>query len=35
MKPVLEPGKYANYIAAPRRGINKKGVDFEYVRTDG
>ena len=35
MKPVLEPGKYANYIAPPRRGINKKGIDFEYVRTDG
>ena len=35
MKPVLEPGKFANYIAAPRRGINRQGVDFEYVRTDG
>ena len=34
MKPVLEPGKYANYIAPPRRGINKKGIDYEYVRTD-
>ncbi|MEC7946838.1 MAG: benzoyl-CoA 2,3-epoxidase subunit BoxB [Myxococcota bacterium] len=34
MKPVLEPGKYANYIAPPRRGVNKKGIDFEYVRTD-
>jgi len=35
MKPVLEPGKFANYIAAPRRGINRQTVDFEYVRTDG
>ena len=35
MKPVLEPGKFANYIAAPRRGINRQEVDFEYVRTDG
>ena len=28
----LEPGKYANWIAAPARGINNKPVDFEYVR---
>ncbi len=35
MKPVLGAGQYANYIAPPRRGINKKGTDFEYVRTDG
>ena len=35
MKPVLEPGKFANYIAPPRRGINRQDVDFEYVRTDG
>jgi len=31
-KPVLEPGKYANYIAPPARGINNQSVDFEYVR---
>lgn len=35
MKPVLEPGKFANYIAPPKRGINGMDLDFEYVRTDG
>jgi len=34
MKPVHEPGKMANWIAAPKRGINGQAVDFEYVRTD-
>ncbi len=29
---VVEPGKYASWIAPPRVGINGKGVDFEYVR---
>jgi benzoyl-CoA 2,3-dioxygenase component B len=29
---VAEPGKYANWIAAPSIGINKQPVDFEYVR---
>lgn len=32
MTPVYEPGKMANWIAAPRRGINRQEVDFEYVR---
>jgi benzoyl-CoA 2,3-dioxygenase component B len=32
--PVYEPGKFANYIAPPRRGINQKPIDFEYVRTE-
>jgi benzoyl-CoA 2,3-dioxygenase component B len=32
MKPVLEPGKMANWIAAPRRGINGQPIEFEYVR---
>ena len=32
--PVYEPGKFANYIAPPRRGINQLPVDFEYVRTE-
>lgn len=32
MKPVTEPGKFANYIAPPRRGINRQPVDFEYVK---
>jgi len=29
---VTEAGKYANWIAPPRQGINKQPVDFEYVR---
>ncbi|MDE3156511.1 MAG: benzoyl-CoA 2,3-epoxidase subunit BoxB [Acidobacteriota bacterium] len=32
--PVFEPGKFANYIAPPRRGINHLPIDFEYVRTE-
>jgi benzoyl-CoA 2,3-dioxygenase component B len=32
--PVYEPGKFANYIAPPRRGINGQPLDFEYVRTE-
>jgi benzoyl-CoA 2,3-dioxygenase component B len=34
MKPVHEPGKIANWIAKPRRGIHGHDFDFEYVRTD-
>jgi benzoyl-CoA 2,3-dioxygenase component B len=30
--PVIEPGKFASWIAAPARGINSQPVDFEYVR---
>jgi benzoyl-CoA 2,3-epoxidase subunit B len=33
-EPVFEPGKFANYIAPPRRGINQQPIDFEYVRTE-
>jgi len=33
-KPVYERGKFANYIAPPRRGINQQPIDFEYVRTE-
>jgi benzoyl-CoA 2,3-dioxygenase component B len=29
---VVDPGKFANWIAPPRRGINQQPVDFEYVR---
>ena len=29
---VIEPGKFANWIAAPVMGINRQPVDFEYVR---
>lgn len=34
MAPVLEPGKMANWIAAPARGINGQPIDFEYIRCD-
>jgi benzoyl-CoA 2,3-epoxidase subunit B len=29
---VVEPGKFANWIAPPHMGINRQPVDFEYVR---
>jgi benzoyl-CoA 2,3-dioxygenase component B len=29
---VVELGKFANWIAAPRTGINRQPIDFEYVR---
>ena len=29
---VAEPGKFANWIAPPARGINNQPVEFEYVR---
>jgi benzoyl-CoA 2,3-dioxygenase component B len=32
MKPVQEPGAYANWIAAPKVGIDSKPGDFEYVK---
>lgn len=32
MKPCHEPGKMANWIAAPRKGIHGNPVDFEYVK---
>jgi benzoyl-CoA 2,3-dioxygenase component B len=34
MQPVVEPGKFANWIASPARGINGQPLDFEYVRRD-
>ncbi len=33
-KAVTEPGKMANWVAAPARGINSKPLEFEYVRAD-
>jgi benzoyl-CoA 2,3-epoxidase subunit B len=33
-KPVREPGKMAHWIAAPKRGIKGKPIEFEYVRHD-
>ncbi len=32
MKPVVEPGKFAHWIAPPPRGINGLPIDFDYVR---
>jgi len=32
MKPVHDPGKIAQWIGPPRRGINGQEFDFEYVR---
>ncbi len=29
---VIEPGKFANWIAPPPLGINKQPINFEYVR---
>jgi benzoyl-CoA 2,3-dioxygenase component B len=29
---VVEPGKFANWIAPPPVGVNRQPVDFEYVR---
>jgi benzoyl-CoA 2,3-dioxygenase component B len=29
---VVEPGKYANWIAPPQVGINKQPADFQYIR---
>jgi benzoyl-CoA 2,3-epoxidase subunit B len=29
---ITEPGKFANWIAPPARGINNQPADFEYVR---
>ena len=29
---VTAPGKYANWIAPPKTGINRKDTEFEYVR---
>jgi benzoyl-CoA 2,3-dioxygenase component B len=32
MRPVVEPGSYAGWIAPPARGINGQPLEFEYVR---
>jgi benzoyl-CoA 2,3-dioxygenase component B len=34
MRRVVEPGKFANWIAPPSIGINRQPLDFEYVRFD-
>jgi benzoyl-CoA 2,3-dioxygenase component B len=32
MGQVIEPGRFANWIAPPARGINNQPIEFEYVR---
>ena len=32
MQPVLTPGKFANWIAPPHRGLAGRPIEFEYVR---
>ncbi|MFO1054748.1 MAG: benzoyl-CoA 2,3-epoxidase subunit BoxB [Planctomycetota bacterium] len=32
MKPVHQPGKFANYIAPPAMGVNEKPIEFDYVK---
>ena len=32
MGPVVQPGKMAGWIAAPRRGIHGQPLDYEYVK---
>ncbi len=32
MQPVYEPGKFANWIAPPSRGVDGREQDFEYVK---
>ncbi|HET9369071.1 MAG TPA: benzoyl-CoA 2,3-epoxidase subunit BoxB [Vicinamibacterales bacterium] len=31
---IYEPGRFANYIAPPQRGIKGQPINFEYVRTE-
>jgi benzoyl-CoA 2,3-epoxidase subunit B len=31
---IIEPGKFANWIAPPARGVNNLPIEFEYVRFD-
>jgi benzoyl-CoA 2,3-dioxygenase component B len=32
MQGVMEPGKFASWIAPPPRGVNSQPIEFEYVR---
>jgi benzoyl-CoA 2,3-dioxygenase component B len=32
MRPVMEPGEFADWISPPPRGINGNPIDFSYVR---
>jgi benzoyl-CoA 2,3-epoxidase subunit B len=29
---VVEPGKFANWIAPPAMGVNRMPIEFDYVR---
>ena len=31
-KPITEPGKFANWVAPPGRGIDGHPLDFDYVQ---
>ena len=33
-EPITEPGRFANWIAPPSRGINHRPIDFQYLRLD-
>ena len=33
-EPITEPGRFANWIAPPSRGIDHRPIDFRYVRLD-
>ena len=32
MHPVTDPGKFANYITPPTKGVHGNSINFEYVR---
>ncbi len=32
MRPVVEPGRFASWIAPPKNGINHRPIDLEYVK---
>ncbi len=34
VEPIYEPDKMANWIAAPKKGIDGKPINFEYVRVE-
>jgi len=34
MKPVYEPGQFANWISPPKKGVYQQPLDFEFVRLD-
>jgi benzoyl-CoA 2,3-epoxidase subunit B len=32
MKPVYEPGKFASWISPPKKGVQDKPIEYEYVK---